>query len=60
MTIRKVKKYFGLCQCKGCLNKFETVATVLVNNSWYHAYLCEECATVAILDPLWRYNNANP
>lgn len=58
MQILKFKKYFGLCQCKGCMKAFSTVAPVFYKN-WYHAFLCEEHAAEALLDPIVRYFNGN-
>lgn len=58
MKILKFKKYLGLCQCKGCMKAFSTVTPVFYK-SWYHAYVCEEHAAEALLDPLVRYLNAN-
>lgn len=60
MQILKFKKYLGLCQCKGCMKAFSTVALVFnKNKSLYLAYVCEEHAVEALLDPLVRYFNGN-
>ena len=58
MKIIKIKKYFGLCQCKGCMKSFSTVALVF-NKRLYLAYTCEEHAAEALLDPIVRYFNGN-
>ena len=60
MNILKFKKYLGLCQCKGCMKAFSTVATLFYKNkTCYHAFLCEEHAAEALLDPIVRYFNGN-
>lgn len=52
MKIRKIKRYFGLCQCKGCLDWYYTiVACKNSDNVFYPAYLCEYHALEAIKDP---------
>ena len=61
MKLRKIKKYLGLCQCKGCKKAFSTVTLVFTKHErLYLAYVCEEHAAEALLDPLVRYLNANP
>lgn len=52
MKLRKIKKYLGLCQCKGCLDWYCTiVACKNSDNVFYPAYLCEYHALEAIKDP---------
>lgn len=61
MEIRKFKKYLGLCQCKGCMKAFSAATPVVYKNKrLYLAFLCEEHAAEALLDPLVRYLYANP
>ena len=60
MKLRKIKKYLGLCQCKSCMKPFSTVSPLFYKNkTWYHAFLCEEHAAEALLDPLMRYLHGN-
>lgn len=53
MKIRKFKKLFGLCQCKGCFK----IASYYVTNSdrTLTASLCQIHATEILLDPFWRF-----
>lgn len=54
MKIILFKKYFGLCQCKGCLNYYDhtIIATYPINrDGFYPARLCELHALDAIHAP---------
>ena len=52
MKLRKIKKYLGLCQCKGCMKKFDSSVLILdYQLKWYRAFLCDYHATEAIQDP---------
>lgn len=53
MRIRKIKKYFGLCQCKGCLSFHDTIVSTSYGRrmTFYPAYVCSEHAISLIRFP---------
>ena len=42
MILKRYKKYFGLCQCKGCINYYEhaIIAVYPYSGGFYPARLC--------------------
>lgn len=51
MILKPYKKYFGLCQCKGCFKWYVTIVATRDSNKFFPAYLCEFHALDAIKDP---------
>lgn len=42
MRIRKIKKYIGLCECKGCFSFYDTIVATSYGRrmSFYPARVC--------------------